>query len=782
MANIFTTAFVINGVLNSSFTSSFGRANKQIGNISKYIGQVKVAQTSLNASFLNGVIGLDQYKHSMDKYQNTLTKSIQKQAQMQRLISNKQYANKAFVGAKNDLMGRTAAVAVFAGGLLGAIKTATGFESVMSKVGAITGATGSDFDLLTQTARKLGEQTQFSAKQAAEAMTYLGMAGWKTEEIVKGMPGLLSLAAAGGTDLARTADIISDELTAFGLTAASSSHMADVFATTITNTNTDVEKLGETMKYSAPVAHAFGVSLEETAALAGIMAGSGIKASMAGTSLRAGFSRLAGPPKMAQKALDSLGMSLQDLTTEQKEAAMAMETLGIKTGNTEGASKMSIILQQLREKMQGFSNDEKIAMAKAIFGQNAFAGWLAVINSAPETFDNLVASLNNCDGAAEKVAKRMNSNAKGASIRLQSAYESLQISLANGLLPGLADLGDRFAVVTGNLSALATKFPGLVQGVTLFAAGIAALYVLEGVVGVLVTAFNAARTGVALYTETMKGCTVATKAHRWAVVAWHRSAKLAAVFTKAWTIAQGIFNTVLLACPIGWVLIGIAALVVAGTLLYQHWEQVKDFFTSIWDSPMAQLLLFCTGPIGILIWSVSGIIANWDTIKDYFSYLWDNPSAAIFRFTDYIKNKFTEALDWVHDKWKGISDFLSTPIFGSINISRTANNIRANANGGIYSEGGFLTSFAEPGTGGESAIGHKPTQRNISLWERTGEILGVGGGSGRISINAPTHIAISGTTDDSTLAKIAQICEKKNAELEAMLRDIQRQRRRVAYD
>ena len=164
--------------------------------------------------------------------------------------------------------------------------------------------------------------------------------------------------------------------------------------------------LGETMKYAAPVAHAFGASMEETAALAGIMANSGIKASNAGTALRAGLIRLAGPPKMASKALEQLGLSMEDLTNEQKEAAMALKTLGIETGNAEGPQKMAIIVGQLQERMKGLSKEEQLAMSKAIFGQQAAAGWLAVLQAGPKVLGDLTNSLVNSDGASEKWQSR----------------------------------------------------------------------------------------------------------------------------------------------------------------------------------------------------------------------------------------------------------------------------------------------------------------------------------------------------------------------------------------
>ena len=188
--------------------------------------------------------------------------------------------------------------------------------------------------------------------------------------------------------MARTADIVSDNLTAFGLSAEKAGHMADVYATVITRTNTNVEMLGDTMKYAAPVAEAFGASMEETAALAGLMANSGIKASQAGTSLRAGFLRLAGPPKMAQKAMEQLGMSMNDITDEQKEAALAMASLGINMSDTSGPKKMSTILVELRNKTKDLGREEKLAAMKAIFGRKRQQDGLPCLIAAMELLKN----------------------------------------------------------------------------------------------------------------------------------------------------------------------------------------------------------------------------------------------------------------------------------------------------------------------------------------------------------------------------------------------------------
>lgn len=493
-----TFSFKIAGMIAGSFKASFNEAATTIKKLQTATALHTKTLDDSKAALDRNIISAKSYNNAVNQI-NTLKAS--KAAFEQNIISAKAYKNvcnqlnfpvdtlaitgkiseqnrvnitkmsKSFAQAGASYIGFQRSVGL-AQSVLSMTDVASDFEHAMSKVGAITLGSIKDqeqYDAelakLTNRARELGEKTQFSARQSAEAMSYLGMAGWSANQIYEQMPHLLDLAAAGGTDLARTADILSDDLSAFGLEVNDAKHMADVFATTITSTNTNIEMLGETFKYAAPVAHAFGASLEETAAMAGIMANSGIKASQAGTTLRSGFLRLAGPPKMAQKALDELGMTMEDLTQEQKEAAMAMKSLGIETGNLQGTEKMASILSQLREKMQGLSKEQKLAMAGAIFGKQAATGWVTMLDSAPGTLEKLTESLKHCDGAAAKMAERMNADAKGASIRLKSATESLQISIGQVLLPTLASWGDSASKIAGNLSKWTSEHPGLTSAI-----------------------------------------------------------------------------------------------------------------------------------------------------------------------------------------------------------------------------------------------------------------------------------------------------------------------------
>ena len=190
------------------------------------------------------------------------------------------------------------------------VKTAANFESSMSEVQAISGATGKDFDALRDKAQEMGAKTKFSASQSAEAMTYMAMAGWKTEDMLGGISGIMNLAAASGEDVATTSDIVTDALTAFGKSAKDSGELADIMAAASSNANTNVSMMGETFKYAAPIAGALGYTMQDTALATGLMANAGIKGTQAGTSLRSMFSRLASPPAECALAMEKLGISI----------------------------------------------------------------------------------------------------------------------------------------------------------------------------------------------------------------------------------------------------------------------------------------------------------------------------------------------------------------------------------------------------------------------------------------------------------------------------------------
>lgn len=289
------------------------------------------------------------------------------------------------------------------------IKVGSSFEASMSKVQAVSGASNEQLQRLSDKAKEMGATTKFSATEAADAMNYMAMAGWKTEDMLNGIDGIMNLAAASGGDLATTSDIVTDALTAFGLTAQDSTHFADVLAAASSNANTNVSMMGETFKYVAPVAGSLGYSAEDCAVAIGLMANSGIKASQSGTALRSMFSRLAKPSKEVKEAMEKLNISLTDSHGNMK----SLDTL----------------MGDLRNSFSGLSESEKAEMASSLAGQEAMSGLLAIVNASDADFNKLKDAIYGADGASAKMAETMQDNLQGKITITKSTIEGLGIKI-----------------------------------------------------------------------------------------------------------------------------------------------------------------------------------------------------------------------------------------------------------------------------------------------------------------------------------------------------------------
>lgn len=283
------------------------------------------------------------------------------------------------------------------------------FEAGMSEVQAISGASGKDLEKLSAKAKQMGATTKFSATESATALKYMAMAGWKTNQMVSGLSGVMNLAAASGEDLGTVSDIVTDSMTAFGLKAKDSGHFADVLAKASSSSNTNVAMMGETFKYVAPLAGSMKYSIEDTATAVGLMANAGIKGSQAGTELRSILTRLVKPPK---------------------DAAAALSALGVSTTKADGSMKpMRQTMAELREKFSGLTDSQKSQYAAAIAGQEAMSGLLAIVNASDSDFNKLQKAIDNSSGAAKKQADIMNNNLQGALYDLGSAAEAVGIGI-----------------------------------------------------------------------------------------------------------------------------------------------------------------------------------------------------------------------------------------------------------------------------------------------------------------------------------------------------------------
>lgn len=320
-------------------------------------------------------------------------------------------------GMKAATVAITGTAVALGGVAAAAIKVGSDFESQMSRVKAISGATGEEFEQLKAQAMQLGADTSFSASQAAEGMENLAAAGFTTSEIMSAMPGLLNLAAASGEDLASSSDIAASTLRGFGLAASDAAHVADVLAANANHTNSSVADTGEAMKYIAPLARAAGLSLEETAAAIGIMANAGVNGSQAGTSLRGALSRLSKPTKDMSEAMDELGISFYDSNGKMKSLT---EQVGM-----------------LRQATEGMTDEQKNNYLVTLYGQEALSGMLALINEGEGSLGELTNAYKNCDGAAQEAAETMQDNLSGALEQLGGSAETLGLAFYNSVADNL---------------------------------------------------------------------------------------------------------------------------------------------------------------------------------------------------------------------------------------------------------------------------------------------------------------------------------------------------------
>lgn len=328
-------------------------------------------------------------------------------------------------------------------GLTDTINTQKDFEAAMSQVQATSGADADEMERLTKKAEEMGATTKFTASDSAEAMNYMAMAGWKTEDMLDGITGIMNLAAAANEDLGTTSDIVTDALTAFGLSASDSGHFADVLAQASANANTNVSMLGESFKYVAPVAGAMKYSVEDVSLALGLMANASVKGSQAGTSLKTSIANMAAPTDKMQGAMDKYGISLTKRNGEMKS--------------------FKEVLDMLRANLGGLSETEQTAAASTIFGKEAMAGMLAIINASTEDYEKLTQAIYNADGATEKMANTQLDNLSGSITLLQSAVDGVKISFGKRLNPYVRSVAEGLTAAMPDIEAAMSDFMDFVD-------------------------------------------------------------------------------------------------------------------------------------------------------------------------------------------------------------------------------------------------------------------------------------------------------------------------------
>lgn len=442
------------------------------------------------------------------------------------------------------------------------VKTANEFEAQMSRVKAISGATSDEFKKLTDMAVDLGASTSFSASEVASGMENLASAGFTVTEIVNSMSGMLDLAASSGANLATASEITASAIRGFGLEASKAEHVADVFAEASARTNAQVEDMGFAMKYIAPVAHAMGISLEETAAAIGIMSDAGIKGEQAGTTLRGALTRLTKPTDKMIDVMNSLGISFYDNEGKMKS--------------------LTEIIAMLQNSISGLSDEEQQYALTTLFGTESLSGMLALIDGGASKLSNLTKSFENCDGSAKKMADTMLDNTNGAIEEMQGAVETAFIKIQQVLSPSIKSIAN-------SITELLNKFSNLDKGTQETILTIAGIVVAAGPVLGIVGNISKGISGIiGIIPNLAKGIGTASKAFK-------------------------SFNAVLKANPILLVVSVIGSLIAILVNLYQTNEDFRNAITETWNSICS---FFSSIP--------SFFQEMWENIKNFFINGWNS--------------------------------------------------------------------------------------------------------------------------------------------------------------
>jgi TP901 family phage tail tape measure protein len=638
------------------------------------LDSLKVAQEQAKQQLENVELGQDKYdalQREIVETEEELRRLQQEAATTNTALSKIDVAGQKMEAVGNSIAGagkKMMGVTTVIGGVgVAAVKTAADFDSAMSQVAAVSGATCKDFDALRNKAREMGAKTKFSATEAAEAMNYMAMAGWKTEDMLSGIEGIMNLAAASGEDLATTSDIVTDALTAFGLSAKDSGHFADILAAASSNANTNVSMMGETFKYCAPIAGALGFSAEDTAEAIGLMANAGIKSSQAGTALRTIMNNLAGDVKINGKAIG-------DVT--------------IATTNADGSMRdLSDILADCRSAFGNLTESEKAQAAESLVGKNAMSGFLALMNAGEGDIEKLSSAIDSCDGSAEKMAMTMQDNLAGQLTILKSQLQELAISFGDILMPAIRSIVSKLQGFVDKLNGMDEGTKRTIVTIALLVASIGPLLIIIGTtiskIGVAMQGFVKLANGVSKLKVAIQGGTGVlgklgaalggVSSPVLAVVAV--IAVLVAAFVQLWRTNEGFRDAIIgtwtrIKDTISAFCQGIVDRLNA---LGFQFTDIVDVLKTVWDgfcqilapifegvfNHIANILSTVTGVITDILDVFIGIFTGnwsqaWTGVKEIFSSIWNGISSFFSNILNVIKGVADVVLGWFGTSWNEV--------------------------------------------------------------------------------------------------------------------------------
>lgn len=590
----------------------------QVENTRERLTRLKNAQAEVQAQFERGEIGAEQYRAFQREIIETESKLKHFESQLESSRTKLEKYGEAMqkaggrlkdVGDRTTEIGKDLSMKVTTP-LLGvgtaAVMVGAEFEQSMSKVSALSGATGDDLERLEGQARELGKTTVFSATQAAEAQAFLAMAGYEVNEILDSMPGLLNLAAAGQMDLGRAADITTNIMSAFGIEADRTAHVADVLAKASASANTDVSQLGEAIKYLGPVANSLGWSLEESTAAVMSLSNAGIQGSMAGQAFASSLARLAKPTREMENLMRDLNISFFDADGVMRP--------------------LPDVIAELERGLQGMTAEQKSAALSTLFGAEAYKHWAVLLDEGSETLSENTQMLIEADGAAKQMADTMSDNFIGALNQMKSALSESAIIIFKNIQPALESLVERVKSAAEWFNNLSPRMQNMIILAGGFAAAIGPLLVILGTL--------AASLGSII----------------------NIMGKLLPLFSGSKS-AIGVFRTGIAALsgPIGIAIAAIAAFIAIGVALYKNWDDVKKYLENTWNG---------IKNVSTNIWNAikNFFSSTWDTISrtvsNVLNQIRNSISNNFNNMLNSVRNVLTNLRNTITNIWNNVLSFL----------------------------------------------------------------------------------------------------------------------------
>ena len=728
----FEFGFKIAAFIQGNFKSSFGSANKEISELNDKIKENRNLLKTLKQAQKDGVITATSYKNAVAQINpeiERLTKAQQKYINQQSKLNGLQEGMRSHGANALQYAGMAYSVAQVA-------DAAVKFESSMADVRKVV-----DFDSPEQFKQMgkdildLSTRIPMAAEGLAQIVAAGGQSGIARDELLGFAESAAKMGVAFDITAEQAGDMMAKWRTAFKMGQSDVVKLADKINFLGNTTAASAPLISDVVTRIGPLGSVGGVASGEIAALGASLVGSGVTSEIAATGI---------------KNLILALVSGESATKSQNEAFAALGLNAVDMAKYMQKDARGAILSVL-EAVQRLDKEQQASVMAELFGKesiSAIAPLLSNLDALKTNFD-AVSDASKYAGSMEKEFQtRAETTANAMELMNNSIYRT-KVAIGQGLLPAIAPVASVVADAATAVGNFATEYPNLTGAVL---GGTGALFGVAAAASAFMWALNGAR--LALF-----GAKTAFGIAGAALGKYNILIKTGTALTYGWNLAGRLFNSGLAITGSMFKGLGVGAMKLWGILLANPW------------------IALATVAVGAA-WM---IYKNWDTVKEWFTTLWDDPALALQQFCDGVKSKLGEAYDWIHNKWESISNFLSSPIFGSVNITASGQNgqkVAQNAYGGIYGKGAFLTSFAE--RDGESAIPHTPNKRNIGLLAATNAIMGNPLGGVNINATFNPQITVQGGTSD-TAAQIDNLMTQKMREFEEMLKRVAAQQRRLSY-